>query len=53
MESSFIQIIRGANEILTILVSTVGFTTKTEYVLSTCTVAGVGLGARRWAPTVF
>jgi len=44
IESSVIKIILGAKEILTTLVSTVGFTTKTDYVLSTRTVAGGGLG---------
>jgi len=44
VESSVLQLFLGAKEFFTTLTSTVGFTTKTDYVLSTRTVAGGGLG---------
>ena len=44
VESSVIQLFLGAKEFFTTLSSTVGFTTKTDYVLSTRTVSGGGLG---------
>ena len=44
VESSVIQLFLGAKEFFTTLSSTVGFTIKTDYVLSTRTVAGGGLG---------
>ena len=44
VESSVLQLFLGAKEFFTTLTSTVGFTTKTDYVLSTRAVAGGGLG---------
>ena len=44
VESSVLQLFLGAKEFFTTLTSTIGFTTKTDYVLSTRTVAGGGLG---------
>ena len=45
VESSVLQLFLGAKEFFTTLTSTVGFTTKTDYVLSTRMVSGGGLGA--------
>ena len=42
VQSSVIQLFLGAKEFLTTLTSTVGFTTRTDYVLSTRTVGGSG-----------
>ena len=44
VESSVLQLFLGAKEFFTTLTSTVGFTTKTDYVLSTRTVSKGGLG---------
>ena len=44
VESSVLQLFLGAKEFFTTLTSTIGFTTKTDYVLSTRTVSKGGLG---------
>ena len=44
VESSVLQLFLGAKEFFTTLTSTVGFTTRTDYVLSTRVVSGGGLG---------